>query len=373
MGRWLRGQRVQQLHLVGFTTELDGLILSARRGSKSGAYLVALDDRFLALIREAVRLQTGVDLAEEERTDVSGRRPSRVSHVDSALSPREIQARLRAGRSIADVAREAGVDEQWVWRFASPVLAEQAQVVARARMSPCRAPRKGESAEPLDASVVWNLAERGLRPTADELAKGWSAYHVRDALWVVCLRYASRSREQVAQWEYDAGERTVVALNRLGSELGYVDPARRRRRPTTIQAIAAEEVGPLLTPPRPTPSVPEPPVPRPDLPVLAARLAPPAKPAAKKPAAKKPAAKKPAAKKPAAKKPAAKKPAARKQAGRSSAAVAKKPTPQKSVAKAAVATKVIARPPPAEAPAERAARRRRPRRRRPRRRRLVVP
>ena len=103
---------MQQLHLVGFTTDLDGLIFSARRGAKSGGYLVALDDRFVALIKEAVRLQTGVDLdeeiEEENASQTGGRRRGRAARyliqVDSALTPKEIQARLRAGRTVEEIA-----------------------------------------------------------------------------------------------------------------------------------------------------------------------------------------------------------------------------------------------------------------------------
>src|SRR2546423_9900615 len=49
----LFGTRVQKLHLVGFTTDLDGLIFSARKGSKAGGYLIPLDKQLLATIAEA--------------------------------------------------------------------------------------------------------------------------------------------------------------------------------------------------------------------------------------------------------------------------------------------------------------------------------
>src|SRR3982750_97414 len=51
--------RVQKLHLVGFTTEHDGLIFSAREGSKAGGYMVTLDKELLSTIAEAERLRNG--------------------------------------------------------------------------------------------------------------------------------------------------------------------------------------------------------------------------------------------------------------------------------------------------------------------------
>ena len=90
---------MQKLHLVGFTTDLDGLIFSARKGSKAGGYVVPLDTELLATITEAERLRNG-DKGDEEGARNRGR-------PDSRLTPREIQAHLRAGRSIPEVAGDA--------------------------------------------------------------------------------------------------------------------------------------------------------------------------------------------------------------------------------------------------------------------------
>ena len=163
---------MQQLHLVGFTTDIEGLIFSARKGSRSGGYVVTLDDRLLARIEEALRLR-----AEDDTEGSNGRHPGQADDArpvgrarranngagdvgdagesededdgagrparESALTPREMQARLRAGFSIAEVASEAHVDEEWVSRFAAPILAEQDQVIERAQSLVYTAPRKG--------------------------------------------------------------------------------------------------------------------------------------------------------------------------------------------------------------------------------------
>ncbi|HEX2063677.1 MAG TPA: septation protein SepH, partial [Acidimicrobiales bacterium] len=118
--------RVQQLHLVGFTTDLEGLIFSTRRGAKSGGFLVVLDDQLLDSIRDALRLRDEREagplepMEPEEEQEVPVRRRARPH---SELSPREIQGRLRAGSTVAEVAQEAGVEEEWVLRFAAPIVA----------------------------------------------------------------------------------------------------------------------------------------------------------------------------------------------------------------------------------------------------------
>ena len=62
---------------------------------------------------------------------------------DSALSPREIQHRIRSGESLDEVARAAGVEPARVEPFAVPVLAEREFIAGLARSNPAR--RGGET------------------------------------------------------------------------------------------------------------------------------------------------------------------------------------------------------------------------------------
>ena len=209
---------MRQLHLVGFTSDHGGLILAGRRGAKSGGYVVTLDDGLLDQIETARKLQRGETFGGDER-------PTRA-RSDSALSPREMQARLRAGRSVEAVAAEAGVAVEWVERFAAPVLAEQASAVARAAQLTLRTPRRGDSDRPLQQSVLRNLVDRGVRLTDDEVANGWSALHVLDNEWLIRFRFRSRGRDMDAEWSVNLGTGLLVARNRLGTDLGFVDPGR---------------------------------------------------------------------------------------------------------------------------------------------------
>ncbi|GAC1310565.1 MAG: hypothetical protein NVSMB16_07240 [Acidimicrobiales bacterium] len=245
-----QGRRVQHLHLVGFTAELDGLIFSAGKGSKAGGYVVSLDHRLLDSIREAIRLKAGGDTGANPNGEAApGGATSvvpdlrRLRPVHSALSPKEIQARLRTGRSVAEVAEEGGVDESWILRFASPVLAEQARVVERALQVHCHAARKGESALTLGESVERNVVDRGAPLTPDELSGAWSSYHLRDGAWVVRFRYLSRRRVQTAQWAFDLADLSLVPMDRLATELGFVDPA-SRRRPRPSEGATANDRDP---------------------------------------------------------------------------------------------------------------------------------
>lgn len=229
---------MQKLHLVGLTTDLGGLIFSTRKGARSGSYVVPVDARLLAVIADTLQRRNGA-AAEELPAELVAvvapaageREEARPPRQESALSPREIQARLRAGRTLDEVAHEAGVDTSWVERFAAPILAEQAQVVGHAVSRTYTKPRTGTSSVPLAEAVRRNLADRGVRLAPDELEQAWSAYQLDDDRWVVRLRYRSRGRAQEAEWELDPRAGELTARNRLAGQLGYWGARRRRAAP----------------------------------------------------------------------------------------------------------------------------------------------
>lgn len=240
---------MRKLHLVGLTTDRDGLIFTARKGSKSGGFIVPLDDRVLSAIADASRGDNGAPFEEDAAVSDVEAVPKRL-RSESALTPREMQARLRAGRSIDYVAAEAGVDTEWVARFAVPILAEQAQVVELARGLVYAKPRLGASSQSLGSSVLQNLSDRGVFLPDDVANAGWSAFQLHDSVWMVRFRYRSRGRDQEAQWEIDVPAGRLRARNRLASDLGYVDPQRWRAAMDSL-AVPDDE-GATTVPPPPT-------------------------------------------------------------------------------------------------------------------------
>ena len=237
---------MQQLHLVGFTTDLEGLIFSARRGAKSGSFVVPLDEKLVATIAEAHRRRNGDGddgpLAEIADKQGGRDRPLRSSRPESRLSPREIQGRLRTGRTIAEVAREADVDPEWVERWAAPVMAEQHKIITRARALTFAKPRGGSSVEPLGRSVAWSVADKGVWLAPDQFDRAWSAYQSLDS-WIVRFHYRSRGRDHVAEWEVTDDDE-LIALDRTASQLAYLDRARRRKAPPRAQMVEATEPAP---------------------------------------------------------------------------------------------------------------------------------
>lgn len=202
-----------------------------RRGAKSGGFVVKLDESVMTAVEELRAL-----IAEEEAETADGKASSK--RPESSLSVREVQARLRRGRTIEQVAREAGVDAAWVSRFAVPVLAEQAEVIRTARATRMTKQRVGLSGAPLGDAVYRNLAERGLADPRAELDKAWRARQLTEGMWRVTIRYTLRGRESEAVWEYDEVTGALRARGRLGSQLGFREPTRRASKAVSTSRSA---------------------------------------------------------------------------------------------------------------------------------------
>lgn len=132
--------------------------------------------------------------------------------MDSALRPRDIQARIRAGESLADVARAAGVPVERLDAFAAPVIAEREHVAGLAQVHPVR--RRGEttSHRTLRNAVADQLAARGIDPAA----VAWDAWKVEERRWQVQARYRSGSVDHEALFLYEQLGRFSTATNDEG-------------------------------------------------------------------------------------------------------------------------------------------------------------
>lgn len=174
------------LRLVGLTDDGARLILERADGEREH---LAVDERLrTALIRPAsAATQTQLDL-------------------ESQLTPREIQARIRAGQSLEGVALEAGITVERVERFAGPILHEREHIAQEA--AKVSVGRDDEGAVMLLGELVGHrLEERGVPRDGMH----WDAWRRDDGGWEVRLDYLAGGKERSAEWVYDPVRRTMTA------------------------------------------------------------------------------------------------------------------------------------------------------------------
>ena len=246
-----------KLHLVGITPDHRGLVLSEHARAKRGDMVLEIDDRLIEAIEKAQRLRTR---DEGERLE-SNALPSKRGDVEvdgevvTRVSPREIQQRLRAGESIAALARSSGTDEAWIRRFATPVLAEQSRIIEQARSLTFTKRGVGPSAAVLGPAVAANVIDRGVPLTLPELEAGWGAYQRPEGGWHVTFTFPVKGRRQTAEWELDVATGDLTARNKLASDLGWRESGKRLPQPKPVKAPAAKR--PPAKKPEPEPESPE--------------------------------------------------------------------------------------------------------------------
>ena len=205
---------MRELHVVALSADGKHLVLSAKKGSLRGTYLVAVGSRLTKALNGDLR----------EPDEIVEPEPP----AESALSPKEIQARLRAGQSPDRVARAAGVPVERITRFEGPVLSERAVILDAARAATFTRQRSGSSAAPLGEAVAANLvAKGGGRPDAD----AWDTYRRADGRWVIRLEVPMRGRIRRCEWLWDPTTRTMTTSDPYAAGLGHVaQPVRRPAR-----------------------------------------------------------------------------------------------------------------------------------------------
>ena len=191
-----------ELELVGLHEDGEHLVLVAPDGAR---FRVRIDEPLRAAVRRD-RPQL-----EQLRAESAG-----------TLSPREIQARIRAGATTQEVADSAGLPVERVRRYEGPVLAEREHVAEQARGT-----RVGRDvgAPTLGDLVTDRLAARGVDPAS----LAWDA--ARDAVRTVGGPRAVRGGRRRARGALDLRPRQAHRRRRRGrGPLALGDRAARRAR-----------------------------------------------------------------------------------------------------------------------------------------------
>ena len=245
------GTTMQELRFVAVSEDSRYAVLAIP--GRSARFMLPIDERL-----RAVALGQTSRLAQYE------------IEVESPLRPKEIQARIRAGETVEEIADAAGIAVERVRWFEGPVLAERAYMADQAQTASVR--RHGDSTPgPRLGEIV---AERLNAIGGDPDDAEWDAKKRGDGSWQVQLTFTSGGRLHVADWVFDPRRRHVLPAddNAARMSLPGAEPPQpaapppgeatvtrlaprtgnaRHERPVPVRPSAFEPV-----PPAPAPSVP---------------------------------------------------------------------------------------------------------------------
>ncbi|AKK05281.1 putative DUF3071 family protein [Corynebacterium mustelae] len=158
------------------------------------------------------------------------------------MTPREIQERIRAGASVADIAELNDVPASRIESYAHPVLLERARLADLAkRAHPVR--DDGPAKLTLWEILATAFAARGLDLTTTQ----WDTYRDSAGQWVVTVSWAVGVSENIAEWSYHrhgTSSATAVARNSLAADLidpDFVQPVRSLTAVTSPIPVVRDE------------------------------------------------------------------------------------------------------------------------------------
>ncbi|MCL8024339.1 septation protein SepH [Nocardioides bruguierae] len=201
------------------------------------------DGKQLLLVSEA-GVRFTVDNDSRLRAALSGDTASQGQleiTMDSALRPREIQARIRAGETPEAVAEAARTSVERIQPYAGPVLAEREHMAQRAQRSSVRG-REAEGPRILGRAVTERLSGLGLH--SDVVS--WDSWRREDGRWVLVGEFATPDRTGMARFTFDPPGNYVVMDNDeakwlIGEPLPEPEPARDDLRLARERRLAAAQ------------------------------------------------------------------------------------------------------------------------------------
>lgn len=209
---------MQDLRLVGVHEDGEHLLLSGKGG-----------ETFRLRIDEALRVAAN----RPTHRPVQAGEPS----DGPTMTPRDIQARIRAGASAEEVARLSGHDLAHVLRYEGPVRAERDYIARQAQgvevAAPGAAPGErhrtafGERPVSLGEMVAYRLRDFAVDPEDVE----WDAWRRPDNSWEVVAGFSlpedsavSVGEEPPAKWIFSPLRRSVSNANRWAQLLSELEP-----------------------------------------------------------------------------------------------------------------------------------------------------
>lgn len=209
---------MREIHVIGLASDGQHIVCADSSGEK---FRLPADEKLRAAARgDAARLgQIEIEM-------------------DSLMRPREIQARIRSGASIEQVAKESGMPASKVERYAHPVLLERSRAAELAQQGH---PLRADGPAVLTLLEIVGLAFRG-RGHSMEQAE-WDAWRDENNHWIAQLTWQAGRTTNTAHWRFlpDAHGGSVTPLDDAASELIDPDFGRQLRGLAPVAPVRTDD------------------------------------------------------------------------------------------------------------------------------------
>lgn len=176
---------MDQLRFTGLNEDGTQLLMTAPDGSR---YAVPLTDG----LRSAVRTSRSPGAQEA-----------------APLTPRQVQALMRAGQTAAQIATQTDWPIERIQRYEGPILAERDHIAALAQAATVRSHERAQTPPTLGGRVTSRLEVRGVE--ASDLT--WDATRPEGGHWTVSVNFMAGARNRAAHWRFEVPARGLEAMD----------------------------------------------------------------------------------------------------------------------------------------------------------------
>lgn len=207
---------MRELFLVDSESSEDSLVLRTEEGEE---FSLPITDELRSALTPAASKPEPPKLAPMPK-------PSHEEE-EKQIRPAEIQNRIRAGASTAELAEEMHVDESRIEPFAYPVMLERNRISEVAKQAH---PVREDGPAKL---TLWEVLASSFAARGHSLSEStWDAYRHQGEPWVVRVTWKAGLSENEAEWTFKqsmSSPSTVEARNSVAADLtdpDFVQPVR---------------------------------------------------------------------------------------------------------------------------------------------------
>lgn len=163
-----------------------------------GADLIIADD-------EGEEFRVTVD-----ETSLRRLRHSRAAEEGPRVSPKDIQAHLRAGLSNEEIAALTGASLDLIQRFETPVLAEREFILSSALAVPTQ---DSVTTDTGSISTAFGTVITQRLHSLSANSERWATWKEESGNWVIKLEFSANGIEHDARWSFEPRKRTLAPVN----------------------------------------------------------------------------------------------------------------------------------------------------------------
>ncbi len=192
-----------QLELLGMNDDNTSILLM---DEDENTYALAITAELTALFNESAEPDASATQNATHTTNHD------TENTPKSLSPREIQALLRAGQTLEDLSTVVSLPTNQLERLAHPIFTERAYLAEQARSY-----RLGKDCGDftLNELVISRLIEQNVN--ASDIK--WDAIRNVDEPWILIAEYELSGQIQQAKWKVNTKAHSLMALNEPAVEL----------------------------------------------------------------------------------------------------------------------------------------------------------